>query len=396
MNGALIRFFIKNWKAVDDTKVRQSYGNLASSVGIVANIVLCIIKLFIGFVSGSIAIISDAINNLADAGSAVATFLSFKISGKAPDMDHPFGHGRAEYLFSIGLALIIMVVGSQFLFKSVERIITPSPVEFSLWSAILLIISIGGKGWLYTFYKAIGKRIDSIIIEATAADSLSDILITTVVLLGLIASVFVDLPIDGYLGVFVSFVIIKNGFEIFRDSTSSLVGREPSSELVINMAKKLRSYEGVCGIHDLLIHDYGPGNIFATVHVEVDAAVDIMVSHELIDRIERDILEDMGIKLTIHMDPLAKDEETLAMFEQASAAIQRLHPKYSIHDFRVVPSSGKTILVFDILIPYEEDRKPKEIEALAKNELKALGEEIDCIITVERSYTGNLDIHEAK
>lgn len=393
MKDILIRKFVKDRTNLKNPQVRQSYGNLASSVGIIMNLILSGLKLMIGYISGSIAIISDAVNNMADAGSSLVTFASFKISGKAADSDHPYGHGRAEYLFSIAVAVVIMFVGVQFFVQSARKVMYPEPVDFSLWTAAVLILSIFIKVWLYYFYKYIGEHIDSPILKATSMDSLSDVLITTVVLIGLIGGMFVDFPVDGYLGSLVSLAIIRAGFDVFKESTSSLVGREPSKELVLEIARKLKGYEGVCGIHDLMVHDYGPGNTFVTVHVEVKASVDILVSHEIIDQIEKDFLRDMGIRLTIHMDPIMDDAETLLLFQSVSSLVKGIDIRYSIHDFRVVKKRSEKILIFDLLIPYDEEKEEKEIELAVKNKIMEWDNTYEVNITIEQSYTGDLNIH---
>lgn len=393
MINFLIKRFVKNHEDAKNLEVRQNYGHMASGVGIVVNLLISLSKMVIGYISGSIAIISDGVNNFADAGSSMATFASFKISGKAPDMEHPYGHGRAEYLFSSGVAVVVMVVGIQFLLQAVHKIMNPEDIIFSPILVIVLVLSILGKVWLYSFNKKIANLIDSPILKATAADCLSDVLITTVVLVGLVGTRFVDFPIDGYLGVLVSFFIAKAGFEIFSESTSQLVGQEPSQEMVLSIAQKIKSYEGVCGLHDLMVHDYGPGNIFATVHVEVDSSVDIMVSHALIDQIEKEVIRDLGISLTIHMDPLATDAESMAMFMKVSSKVKAFDIRYSIHDFRVVPSSGETFLVFDLLIPYEDDRSKEEIEEAVQAKIKEIDPTYVGNVTIDRSYTGNIIIH---
>lgn len=387
MTTLLVKLFIKDCDKVNDPKIRTKYGILSGGVGIFINIVLCCIKFAIGFFTNSIAITADAANNLSDAGSSAVTLIGFKLSGKPADKEHPFGHGRTEYITAFIVALLIIFMGIEFLKSSVEKIITPEPVKFSLASAIILGSSILLKLWLAVFNKKLGKKIDSAAMTAVFKDSISDMLATSVTLGCLILSKYTDKNIDGYPGIVVSLFVLFSGFGILKDTISSLIGKPPSKELVDKLENKILSYDGVEGIHDLMLHDYGPGRLFGSVHVEVPSNVDIMVSHDIIDNIEKEIKEQMGIMLVIHLDPIVVDEEAVISLKTVTEKIvNEINPEYSIHDFRVVKSPSHTNLIFDLVIPYGHKQSREKIADLVSQKIKDYNSAYFCVITVEHSF----------
>lgn len=387
MTSLLVKLFIKNRDDVNDPNVRTKYGALSGCVGIFINVLLCCVKFAIGSFTNSIAITADAANNLSDAGSSAVTLIGFKLSGKPADKEHPFGHGRTEYITAFIVSLLIIFMGFELFKTSVEKIITPEEVKYSLASAIILGLSILLKLWLALFNNKLGKKINSAAMTAAFKDSLSDILATSVTLACLILSKFTDKDIDGYPGVIVSVFVFVSGLGILKETISSLIGKPPSKELVDEIEKRLLSYDGVEGIHDLMIHDYGPGRLFGSVHVEVPANVDICISHDIIDNIEKEIKEQMGIVLVIHLDPIVVDEESVtALKNLVEEIVIGINPEYSIHDFRVVESPSHTNLIFDLVIPYGHKQSREKIADLVAQKIQEHNKTYFCVITVEHSF----------
>lgn len=390
----LIQKYITDWESVKRPSVRKAYGNLAGIIGILVNIFQGVLKLIVGYMMGSLAVISDGFHNLADVGSAVASIISFRMSGKAPDLEHPYGHGRIEYLFSIGVSVVVMAVGIQFFVESFKKILDPEPVNVSLLGIILFAVSLLGTVFLLFMYRKIGRRINSKVLIAAGADSFSDLMTTAVIISGLLLEPLVGFPLDGYLGVVASLAVFHTGFSIFKDATSTLIGNEPSPDLVRNLSNFVKSYDGVIGIHDLMIHDYGPGHQFSTIHVEVDAAHDVIASHELIDKIEREAYRELGIQLTIHMDPLKRDTETLRTFDEINKIVKAYDATYSIHDLRMIHSFDVINILFDLVVPHDDKRSPKIVE----RDIKDLVEELNSVyvakITIDYSYVGEENIHD--
>ncbi|MBQ8782943.1 MAG: cation transporter [Clostridia bacterium] len=387
MTALLIKLFIKNSDDVKNPKVRTAYGVLSGAVGIAVNAIICCIKFVIGFITGSIAITADAINNLSDAGSSAVTLFGFKISNKPADKEHPFGHGRVEYITSLIVSFIVLFMSFELAVSSVEKITDPQPVKYSFVSAIILGVSILGKVWLALFNRKLGKKIDSSAMTAVVKDSIGDIAATTATLIALVVSKYSDIPIDGYLGVFVSLFVFWAGFSILREATGTLLGKPPTKEFVDELEKEILSYEGVMGIHDLMLHDYGPGRIFGSVHVEVSGEVDINISHDLIDNIEKDILEKFGLLLVIHMDPLEVNAEKVNNLKETILTIvKEINPEYTIHDFRIVESPSHTNLIFDLVIPYGHKQSRQEIADLVSENVKKHNPMYCCVVTVEHSF----------
>ena len=388
MTDILVKAFIKDYKNITNPEVRMKYGILGGCVGIALNIILCLMKFFVGSVTGSIAITADAVNNLSDAGSSAVTVFGFKMAGKPADREHPFGHGRIEYITAMIVSFIILFMGIELAIQSVNKIRSPKDVKFSLIGAIIIAVSILGKLWLALFNKKLGKRIDSPAMTAVVADSLSDIAATSVTLLALILSKFFpSLHIDGWLGILVACFVLKAGVDIFRDTLSSLIGKPPSKELVEELKNKILSYDHVSGIHDLIMHNYGPDSFFATVHVEIPSDIDVMVGHDIIDHIENDIKKEMGIELTIHYDPLAVNNERVTeLREMTEKIVKNINPELSIHDFRVVDGSTITNLIFDVVIPYGFSQTPNEIIKDISLKISEVNSSYFAVIKAEHSF----------
>ena len=375
MTNIIVKTFIKDYKNVTDSKVRMKYGILSGCVGIALNVILCLMKFFVGSMTGSIAITADAVNNLSDAGSSAVTVFGFKMAGKPADKDHPFGHGRIEYITAMIVSFIILFMGVELAIQSVKKIRTPEDVKFSLIGAVIIAVSILGKLWLAFFNKNLGKRIDSPAMTAVVADSLSDIAATSVTLIALILSKFFpSLHIDGWLGILVACFVLKAGLDIFKDTLSSLIGQPPSKELVDE-------------IHDLIVHNYGPEHYFATVHVEIPADIDVMVGHDIIDNIENDIKKEIGIDLTIHYDPIVvNDERVNELKEMTDNIVKNINPELSIHDFRVVDGPMHTNLIFDVVIPYGFKEVPNEIIKEISLKISEVNDSYFTVIKAEHSF----------
>lgn len=388
MTELILKLFIKDYKDVSNQKVRMKYGILSGCVGIVLNVVLCLMKFFVGSVTGSIAITADAVNNLSDAGSSAVTVFGFKMAGKPADKDHPFGHGRIEYITAMIVSFIILFMGAELAIQSVKKIRTPEDVRFSAVGAIIIAVSILGKLWLAFFNKKLGKRIDSPAMTAVVADSLSDIAATSVTLIALILSnFFPSLHIDGWLGILVACFVLKAGLDIFRDTLSSLIGTPPSKELVEEIKNKILSYDHVSGIHDLIMHNYGPDHFFATVHVEIPSDIDVMVGHDIIDNIENDIKKEMGIDLTIHYDPLVVNNERVEELRQMTEKIVKgISPDLSIHDFRVIDGPMHTNLIFDVVIPYVFSQSANDVISEITLKISEVNSSYFTVIKAEHSF----------
>ena len=378
MTSLLIKLFIRNYKNTTDVKVRASYGTLSGAVGIAVNILLSVAKLIIGSFTGSIAITGDALNNLSDAGSSAISLLGFKISSKPADEEHPYGHGRLEYICGLGVAVIIMFMGFELIKSSVDKILNPSNPQFSIAAIVVLALSILGKLWLALFNRRIGKAINSDTVDAVVKDSLSDMAATAASILALILSQYFSLPFDGIFGVIVSLFVIWAGIGVFRTTVASLLGQAPDPETVKMIEDRILSYDGIHGVHDLIVHDYGPGRCFVTAHAEVSADTDIMESHDLMDVIEREIKKDLGYVITLHMDPLVtNDEQTNAAREMINNILTDIDANLSFHDFRMVSGPHHTNLIFDIVIPFSAKIDAKHVIESINRELEKMDKDID-------------------
>lgn len=394
MREFLIEQFIKNHDMIKVPSVRTQYGNVASITGVIVNLLVCLGELIVGWLIGSIAMISDGIHNVTDAGGSAISFLSFRLAAKKPDQEHPYGHGRMEYLFSIGFSIILFVLAIQLMIEAVNRIMHPEIVDVSAVAIIVMLVAMGLKIWLSSFLKYMGNRIDSPILRANALECLSDVWATAGITIGLLAGSFLEYPIDGYLGAIVALMIGRAGYHVFKESTSRLLGNEPTPERVREIADFVQSFDGVLGVHDLMIHDYGPGHEFASIHVEVDANQDIIKSHNMIDHIERKALEELHLKLTIHMDPLLRDEQTMAIYEQIRSVVKAYDDRISIHDLRAIESDNHLNVLFDMVVPYTEKQRKDEISQSIKRILEAMNPYYHVTINAEHSYIGEERIHE--
>ena len=387
MTALLVKLFIKDSENYSDKKVRTAYGVLSSITGIVLNLILAGAKYAAGVISGSISITADAINNLSDAGSSIVSFFGVKISAKPPDKDHPYGHGRVEYISAFIVSFFVLFMGVELLKDSVGKIINPEPVKFSFLSLAILIISILCKLWLGVFNKNLGKKINSAPMMAVMKDSFSDCLATGVAAVSIIVSAFSDINIDGYLGVVVAVFIFIAGFDILKETLGDILGRPPEAEFVEEITDKIMSYPHVCGVHDMMIHDYGPSCRFASVHAEVPSDEDIMELHDIIDGIERDIYNEYGMLTSIHMDPVVINDERINELKKITQdSVSRIDERLSIHDFRVVEGPSHTNLIFDVLLPSDMKCSNREICQKIEDELSKIDERFFCVITVDHAF----------
>lgn len=389
MTSFLIRLFIRRREDVQDACVRLSYGNLAGITGIVCNVLLCAIKFFTGLFTGSISITADAVNNLSDASSGVITLLGFKLAGKPADPEHPYGHARMEYLAGLVVSFVILLIGVQLAGESVQKILHPAAATFGIVPAVMLVFSILVKLWMAGFYRSIGKKIDSTTLLAASADSRNDAISTGAVLLALLISAWTDLDLDGWMGMAVALFILYSGIGLIKDTLDPLLGRAPSEDLTQRVEEKILSYEGILGTHDLMVHDYGPGQCFASVHVEMSAEMNVMRSHDIIDTIERDFHEQDHIHLIIHYDPIETGSEAVGTMRQwVTERVHAVSPLLSIHDFRMVKGDLHTNLIFDVAAPSSYESTDAEIKQQIQRSVQenANGETYYCAITVDRSY----------
>jgi len=386
----LVNTFVKNNENIKDPKVRNAYGNLGGIVGIIINFILFLIKFFVGMFVGSIAISADAFNNLSDAGSSIITIIGFKMANKPADAEHPFGHGRIEYLSALIVAFLVMLVGVQFIKSSIERIFNPTVITFELIPFILLLISIGFKVWLSTFNKFIGNKINSSALKAAAADSLGDVFTSSTVLISFLISKFTTFPIDGYMGVFVALAILYAGFGLVKETLNPLLGEAPDPELVNDIYEKVLSYPLISGVHDLIVHNYGPGRIIASLHAEIPSDIDIMEIHNTIDIAEREVSRDLNIHLVIHMDPICVITDEIKEAWDCAEKILRRYPEIkSMHDFRIVGEGDIKNLIFDIVVSPSSSKNSKKYDKMLediKNSIRKEHPQYNCIITLDYDY----------
>lgn len=387
MNNWIFRTFIKDWENVKEAKVRDSYGKLAGIVGILSNTLLCVMKILVGLISGSIAIVADAINNLADASSSLITLIGFKLAGLPEDKEHPYGHARIEYLAGLLVSVIIIVVGFELGKSSVEKIIYPTPTEFNATVVIVLFLAIGIKIWQAFFNISAGKKINSMTLIATGADSRNDVISTSVVLLSLIIGHIFDIQIDGYMGVLVALFIMWSGIGLVRETVSPLLGEAPDPEMVEEIESIANEHDGVLGIHDLVVHNYGPGKIFASLHVEVDAAVDVMLSHDMIDNIEHEVSEKLNINCTVHMDPIdLTDPNREPLKHLLTEKIAEMEGVQNFHDLRLVPGPTHTNVVFDVTVTPGCKLTDEEIAEAMTAAIKTYDSSFCAVVEFDRAY----------
>lgn len=383
----LVRLFIKDCDNVTDPAVREKYGILSGAVGIVLNLLLSAGKLFAGLMTGSISITADAFNNLSDAGSSVVTLVGFKLAGQKADDGHPFGHGRAEYLAGLLVSLMILLVGVELGRSSIGKILHPEAVDFSLVSTAILAASILVKLWMGQFNRDLGRKIGSAAMAATAADSLSDAVATTAVLAGTLVNRFAHVNIDGWVGLAVAVFILRAGWGAARDTINPLLGESPDPELVKQLRDLVLSHPQVVGMHDLIIHDYGPGRRLCSFHAEVPQDADILDAHDAIDHIEREIQEKFGIETTVHMDPIATADEKVNQLRRQVADLARVvEPEMTIHDFRVVRGPTHTNVIFDAVVPHKCRLTDEEVLQRLRRAVTALDPTYQAVIQLDRAY----------
>lgn len=388
MTEILIRRFIKNYERTEDASVRAAYGKFAGFVGIICNVILFAAKIIVGTLSGSVSITADAVNNLSDASSSIISLLGFKMAEKPADAEHPYGHGRYEYLSGLTVAVLIIVIGVELLKSGIDKILHPAAVSFSPVLAGVLLFSIVVKLWLMLFNKKTGQTINSSTLTATAADSRNDVITTLAVLAAAAISHFTPLELDGWIGVGVSVFILISGFGLIKDMIDPMLGSAPEPELVAKIRDKIMTYPGVIGMHDLLVHDYGPCRQFVSVHVEMPAEEDVIVSHDTIDNIEADFLKNEGIHMIVHYDPvLTRDTLTTELRSEVARMVKALNPDLSIHDLRVVPGTTHTNLVFDCVAPYSLKMTDTELKNAITDEVRKLHPDFNCVITIDRGST---------
>ena len=388
MTGLLLKHLVKSGEQAESAEVRERCGKWSGLVGIFCNVLLSVLKFVIGTITHSIAITADAFNNLSDVASSVVTLAGFKMAYKPADKEHPFGHGRMEYLAGLLVSLMILLVGLELGKTSIGKILHPEAVDFSLVSVAILAASILVKLWMYAYNRHYGALIHSSVMEATAADSLSDVLGTGGVLLSTIISPLIHFNLDGYMGVLVAAFILFTGISLIRSALDELLGKAPDPDIVKEIIARIRKYDGVLGVHDLIVHDYGPNRLFVSVHVEVDYRRDIFESHDMIDNIEKEIKEEMGIETVVHMDPIRTDDElTNALREMLRKVLKQIDPVLSFHDFRVVPGTTHTNLIFDVVVPFDSAYDDETLMKLITDGIHAYRKDCYAVITFDRAYT---------
>lgn len=388
MTEFLVNKFIKDSANIESTEVRTRYGMLASVVGIFCNVLLFSVKLAIGLILSSLAVTADAFNNLSDAASSIISFVGVKMAGKPADAEHPFGHGRIEYIAALIVSFLVIEVGFTFFKSSISKIMHPEEITFDPIPFIILILSILVKLWMAFFNNKLGKRIDSKVMLATAADSLGDVITTSATVISIVICHFTSINVDAIAGLIVSGIVIWSGVSIAKDTLEPLIGQRVPSELYQKITDMVESYEGIVGAHDLIVHNYGPNRSMATIHAEVPNDVSIEASHEIIDRIERDAKKELNILLVIHMDPVEmRDEEVLELRDKTSHIVHALDPELHFHDFRVLKENEQKNLIFDLVVPdsYTEKDANRVMHQLIAL-LHEMEKNVDCIITLDRSF----------
>lgn len=382
----LVRRFIKNYQDTKDANVRTSIGKLSGIVGIFSNLFLFVIKFVIGTIVHSVSIQADGVNNLTDAGSNIISILSFHLANKPADKDHPFGHERTETIASLFVGILILVLGFETAKESISKVIHPGSIDFRIASVIILLISIIVKFWMYAYNKKLSKTYDSSLLEATALDSISDVCGTTAVLVSTLLSPVLHFNLDGYMGIVVSGIILYGAYGLLRDMINSLIGEAPDPELIHNIVDMIMAHPAILGVHDMMLHNYGPNKIFASAHVEVDSSKDIFETHDHIDNIEREVKENMNIDLVLHMDPVkVNDLETELYRAKVVEAIHQIDPKWGFHDFRIVSGPTHVNLVFDLVIPFEEKYTQEEIEEMLLKHIDS-DKKIYLVLTIDHPY----------
>ncbi len=389
MTALLTRLFLKD-ADMTTLKGREKCGRLSGIVGIICNVILCGFKIAAGAMTGSIAIMADGVNNLSDAGSSIITLIGFRLSGKEADDDHPFGHARMEYITALIVSIIILLIGFDLGKSSIEKIIAPEETTFGVVSLIILAVSIAVKLWMMLFNRKLGRMINSTALEATSEDSRNDAIATTVVLIASTISYFSGVNLDGWMGALVSVFIMYSGVGLIRETVGTLLGQAPDPKIVRELRKKILSYDGVLGVHDFMMHCYGPGVYFASAHVEMDAKSDMLHCHDVLDTIEHDVKREMHIQLVVHLDPLVTDDaETNEMKEKIAAILSEMEGTITMHDFRVVTGKVAKNVVFDVLVPRKYPLTDAEVKSFIARRIKeTIPGKIGAVITVDHGFVG--------
>ena len=392
----ILSLFVRDYKNTGDPRVRERCASVAGIVGITSNLLLSIMKVIIGIVTKSISITADAVNNLTDAGSSIITLIGFRLASKPADAKHPYGHRRIEYITGLIVSMVITILGVQFLINSVKSLFSEPETVYTPITFVILAISIVVKLWQNRFYVTVGRHIDSTTLIATASDSRNDVLTTSAVLVGAVISKLTNLNLDGWLGCAVALFIIYSGVSLIIETSNPLLGLAPSSEFIKSIGDRIMSYDGILGYHDLVVHNYGPGRCFASVHAEVPAERDILESHDIIDNIEFDFLRETGIHLVIHLDPVVTgDPEVSRLHEEVELIIKEisseLHCELTMHDFRVVKGQTHTNLLFDIAVPFDSKLSDASLRELIENKIKQLSPTYNAVITCDRSYVSTTE-----
>ena len=390
MTDFLVKRFVKDYEDTEKVSVRTAYGVLASVTGIFCNVLLFLVKGSIGLMLHSLSVTADAFNNLSDAGSSVIGLVGVKMASKPADKEHPFGHGRLEYIAALVVAFLVLEIGFTFFKESIGKIRSPQEMNFQILSVGILILSIGVKLWMAYFNRKLGKRIDSKVMLATATDAMGDVVTTSATIASLLIFHFTGWNVDGIVGLAVSLIVMWAGVGIAKDTLEPLLGEAITPEEYDRISRFVEGYDGIVGSHDLIVHNYGPGRSMASIHAEVPNDVDIEESHEIIDRIEREAVKKLGIFLVIHMDPVeTRDKKVLETRHKVEQILEALDPEVSIHDFRMVRGKDQNNLIFDMVVPFEYDgKKQEELKKSVAKLLRLTGENYQCVITVERSYVG--------
>ena len=384
----LAKWFIHHRDNTADGAVRRAYGTLCGAVGIGLNVLLFIGKFFAGRLSGSIAVTADAFNNLSDAGSSAVTLLGFRLAGKKPDPDHPFGHGRIEYISGLVVAGLILLMGVELAKSSFDKILHPEEVTFSALALVILAVSVAVKLYMWHYNRRIGGKIRSAAMEATASDSLSDAAATSAVLLAMLIGRWTGLAVDGYVGMVVALFILFSAYKAAKETLSPLLGQAPDPELVQHIRDIVEEHDTVVGIHDLVVHDYGPGRQMVSLHAEVPASGDILQLHDVIDNIERELHEKLHVQAVIHMDPIVTDDETVdTLRRQVAELVRQVEPRMTIHDLRVIRGTTHTNLVFDAVLPLDAAITPAEAGRRIREKVSELDGDYYAVVTVEHSFT---------
>lgn len=390
MTEFLVRKFIKDYDNLQDQTVRTRYGLMASVVGIICNVFLFVVKFLIGFVIHSITVTADSFNNLSDAASSIIGFVGVRMANRPADKEHPFGHGRAEYIAALIVAFLVIEVGFTCFKSSINKVFHPELIEFNTVLVLILALSILVKVWMAIFNKKLGKRINSKVMLATSADARGDVIITSATVVSILIGQFTHIAIDGYAGVVVSLFVLWSGINIARDTLEPILGEAIDRTLYDDLTKKIESYDGILGSHDLIVHSYGPTKRMATIHAEVPNTFSMEHAHELVDQIEQDVRKEMGVFLTIHTDPVeVNDEKVLEQKALVVSILNELEPKATLHDFRVVPGEHQTNFIFDLVIPYTYDfEQAAELMQSIRERVSAVDSAYQCIMSPENSFIG--------